>query len=217
MHRENHMRLRRYMMLLTLALIVAGCSDQTGPSPLGAQPSFAEVVSLTGTHVLRQSPTAPPLETYRVSFWARKDRASRVMVNYLPRSGQSAGEPFLLFYIPRYGLKQGPDRSHLNGRDSILITLTIDPDNFVVDFQPSGVVFDRRHRASLLLWYGNANPDLNGDGAVDATDEALREQLAIWTRHERQAPWQRLLSQTDPTLPFVFTELRHFSQYAVSW
>jgi hypothetical protein len=204
-------------MSLTLVLVVAGCSDQTGPSPIGAQPSFAEVVRLTETHILRQSPTAPPLETYRVSFWARRDRASTVTVNYLPRSGQPAGEPFLLFYIPKRGLTSGPDRPHLHGRDSILITLTIDPDSFVVDFQPSGVVFDKRHRASLVLWYANANPDVNGDGAVDATDEALREQLAIWTRHGKQAPWHRLLSQTDPTLPFVFTQLRHFSQYAVSW
>ena len=211
------MRLRRYVTSLTLVLVVAGCSDQTGPSPVGPQPSFAEVVSLAGTRILRQSPTAPLLETYQVSFWARKDRASTVTVNYLARSGQPAGDPFLWFYIPKDGLKSGPEGPRLHGRDSILITLTIDPDSFVVDFQPSGVVFDNRHRASLVLWYGNANPDLNGDGAVDATDEALREQLAIWTRHGKQALWQRLLSQTDPTVPFVYTELRHFSQYAVSW
>lgn len=211
------MSVRRSLTPLTLVLIAVGCSDQTGPSPVAAPPSFAEVVSLTGTPILRQSPTAPPLETYRVSFWARRDRAATVTVNYLPRSGQPVGEPFLLFYIPKGGLKRGPDRPHLHGRDSILITLTIDPDSFVVDFQPSGVVFDKRHRAKLVLWYGNANPDLNGDGTVDATDEALREQLAIWTRHGKQARWQKLLSLTDPTQPFVFTQLRHFSQYAVSW
>jgi hypothetical protein len=183
-------------------------------------------------HILRQSPTAPPLETYQVSFWARRDKASTVIVNYQPAAGQSVGDPFLRFDIPKDGLQEGRDRRHGDRRhsegrdgdrrhgeerDSVLITLTIDPENFSVEFEPSGVVFSRRHPATLAIWYGNADPDLNGDGVVDATDRALAEQLALWVRQAQPAPWLKVLSQTETGQQWVWTALRHFSEYAVSW
>ncbi len=214
----------RFRLAILLALV--GCQDAVTPldqpnvAGLG-QGILGQVVGLptppAEMHIPRQSPTAPPLETYQVSFWARKDKASTVIVNYQPAAEESAGQPFLRFDIPAGGLKAGPDEPHLDRRDSVFITLTIDPDNFSVEFQPSGVVFSKRHPARLVIWYENANPDLNGDGVVDAADEVLGDQLALWTRHERPAPWRRLLSASDPALRFVYTELRHFSEYAISW
>jgi hypothetical protein len=95
--------------------------------------------------------------------------------------------------------------------------LTVDPETFSVTFEPSGVVFSKRHPATLAIWYGNANPDLNGDGVVDATDQALAEQLALWVRHAEPAPWLKLLSATEAGQQWVWTALYHFSEYAVSW
>ncbi len=222
------MRARRFLRgsaLVAILWTVAGCRDAVtpldGPQLAGSAPTMlGEMTSLPtdaeGMHILQQGAAAPALETYQVSFWARKDRASTVVVNY------TTGEPFLRFDIPRDGLKRGPgdnddDDRKLRKHDSLLITLTIDPRTFTVDFQPSGVVFDKHHRATLAMWYENANPDLNGDGVVDATDYALTQQLAIWTRHAKRAPWMKLASGDGAFLPFVWTELRHFSQYAVSW
>src|SRR5947209_14145048 len=122
-------------------------------------------------HILQQAPTAPPLQTYQVSFWAYTGQASTVTVNYQPAAGQAVGQPFLRFDIPKNGLRAGADGVSLKRGDSVFVTLTMDPVNLSVAFQPTGVLFSIGSPASLTLWYGNANPDLNRDGVVDATDQ----------------------------------------------
>lgn len=208
---------RRFWLPVAVLLALAGCRDATAPRD-DANP-LAEVVSPSTAYadldILQQSPTAPPLETYQVSFWARKDRASTVVVNYQPAAGESVGLPFLRFDIPRGGLTAGPNRPHLGNRDSVFVTLTIDPQSFSVAFEPTGVVFSRRRPATLAIWYGNADPDLNGDGAVNAADQTLAAQLAIWGRPDRPAPWLKTASQSGQQ--WVWTSLYHFSEYAVSW
>jgi hypothetical protein len=97
------------------------------------------------------------------------------------------------------------------------MTLTIDPNNFQVDFQPSGVMFAANAPARLAIWYGNANLDLNGNGILDGNDRALVDQLAIWYQLAPSAAWFKQLSRNDPTQTLVGTELYHFSEYAVSW
>jgi len=86
-----------------------------------------------------------------------------------------------------------------------------------VDFQPSGVLFSKSSPAQLAIWYLNATPDLNGDGVVDALDEALKEQLAIWYRGTKADAWRQVWSKNDTTQELVTAALYHFSQYAVSW
>ena len=199
-------------------LLLAGCQDAAGPAlELNAHGAWNSPAPYTGLHILQQAPTAPALETYEVSFWARRDRASTVIVNYQPGEGESVGRPFLRFDIPRDGLTFSPDLQQLQRRDSVYITLTIDPQTLSVDFAPSGVAFSRRHPATLAIWYGNADPDLNGDGIVDAVDQACLEQLAIWGRPERPAPWLKTASQTEAGQQWIWAELFHFSEYAVSW
>ena len=72
---------------------------------------------------------------------------------------------------------------------SVKITLTIDPVLLSVHFEPSGLTFRQARPAKLTFWYGNTDPDLNGDGAVDDADWQLAEQIAIWkARQRREAP-----------------------------
>src|SRR5438552_13110136 len=152
----------RALIVLTLVLVVAGCSDGTSPTaiqPPLAQPT-SESSSFTETHILQQAPTAPPLQTYEVSFWARHDKEATVAVDYRPAAGQSVGQPFLRFRIPKFGLKWGPDGARVEGTDSVFITLTIDSLKLSVDFQPSGVVFSDVFSAVLAAVAVNANPYL---------------------------------------------------------
>lgn len=211
------MSTRGSLIPLAIVLALAGCRDAAAP-PLGM---LGEVVSeptpSPQVHILQQAPTAPPLETYQVSFWAKKGEPSLITVNYQPAPGQWVGQPFLRFYIPKTGLLAGAGSQPLSTGDSVHVTLTIDPVSFAVDFQPSGVWFSTGAPAYLTLWYQNANPDLNGDGVVDATDEALKAQLAVWYRAAKTYPWMKLSSNNDPTLPAVSTAVYHFSEYAVSW
>jgi hypothetical protein len=201
---------------VAILLVLAGCQDAA--APVMNQSIVGDVVGSTaGLHILTQAPTAPALETYQVSFWARKDRASTVLVNYQPAAGESVGHPFLRFDVPKGGLKTGGAGAHVFPRDSVKITLTIDPVNLTVDFEPSGVRFSGHRPATLAVWYGNANPDLNADGVVDAADAELADMIAIWGRPAKPAPWMKTVSQTLTGQQWVVGAIRHFSEYAVSW
>jgi hypothetical protein len=214
MNSETRMGIRRYLIPFTLALLAGGCSDQTGPSPTAVQPSFAEVAPLTGTHIIKQSATAPRLQRYQLSFWARRGTQTTVFLNYRRAPGQWFPDEFLRFKIPINGLVAGAGGVPLARGDSVLITLTIDTVLFKVDFQPAGVRFSTASPAQLAIWYKNADPDLNEDGIVDASDEALQEQLAFWYHGK---VWLKQWSKSDPTQLTVSGPIYHFSQYAVAW
>ncbi len=203
--------------LIPLALLAAACTDGIGPVPPAMERPLAQSVASRSIPMLRQAKTAPPLATYQVSFWAYVGKASAVAVNYLPAKGQLVGDPFLRFSIPRDGLVAGANGATLKSGDSILVTLNIDPVSFLVDFQPSGVLFSKTSPATLGFWYGRANPDLNGDGVVDAVDETLKQQLAIWYQGDKVYGWSKQPSINDTTKQLVGTAIYHFSQYAVSW
>src|SRR5437870_12856029 len=211
------MRAHRLLLPVALALFAAGCVDETGPSPTGVQPPLAALASYTGVHILRQAPTAPRLQAYRVSFWARRGTQTTVGVNYRRAPGQTWGDPFLRFRIPINGLAAGANGVPLARGDSVRVTLTIDSLSFAVDFQPSGVVFSTSSPAQLAIWYQDATPDLNGDGVVDAADQALKDQLAIWYRGSKAGPWNQVWSKNDTSQEVVTAALYHFSQYAVAW
>jgi hypothetical protein len=201
---------------LTL-LFGIGCSDAVAPRAIqgpnddlaGYEVSWSQMP--TDINVLRQSPDAPALETYSVAFWARRDRASYVAVDYVN------GDPFMRFYIPRDGIKSTLEDRRIDGRDSVLITVTIDPRTFAADFQPQGLQFDKRHPASLWFWYEHADQDCNGDGVVDDADRAILSQLSVFKRPTAPAEWQKVFSEVTQGLPLVYTQMKHFSIYAVSW
>ena len=207
---------RRALISLAFALLAAACSDQVGPTA-AAPGLLAQRQGSSTLPILQQAATAPALETYQVAFMAYVGQSSLVTVRYRPAAGQTVGAPFLRFEIPKSGLIAGASGVPLRRGDSVAITLTIDPNSFLVDFQPSGVIFSTSAPARLALWYGNANLDLNGNGVLDGNDRALEDQLAIWYQLAPSASWFKQLSRNDPTQMIVGSELYHFSQYAVSW
>jgi len=207
---------RPVLILLAFALLAAACSDQVGPT--AAAPGLLAQKQGSTPGILQQAATAPALETYRVTFMAYVGQASLVTVRYQPAAGQTVGAPFLRFEIPKNGLVAGASGVPLGRGDSVSMTLTIDPNSFLVDFQPSGVIFSNGSPARLALWYGNANLDLNGNGVVlDGNDRTLVDQLAIWYQLAPSASWFKQLSKNDPTQTIIGTELYHFSDYAVSF
>jgi hypothetical protein len=212
------MSVHRCLAPFALALFAAGCSDGVGPHPAAVRPPLYDMtVSSPGTHILRQSPTAPRLQTYQVSFWAKRGTQTTIFVNYRRAPGQWLPDPFLRFKIPINGLVAGAGGVPLDRGDSVRITLTIDTVSFNVVFQPSGVLFSKSSPARLAIWYQNADPDLDGDGDVDADDQTLEEQLAIWHRGTKAEAWKQVRSKNDTTEKLVTAALYHFSQYAVAW
>ena len=212
------MRSRLFPLRVALAMVAAGCSDFAAPStPVVPPPLTQTVATTTSIPMLREAATAPRLKTYQMLFWAKRGTQTTVGVNHRRAPGQTWGDPFLRFRIPINGLAAGANGVPLARGDSVRITLTIDSLSFAVDFQPSGVVFSTSSPAQLAIWYQDANPDLNGDGVVDGTDEMLEQQLAIWGRGGKTDPWKQLASRNDTTQQYVASAIYHFSQYAVSW
>ena len=206
---------RRWLLTIPVALglCVAACRDATGPLPqrdmTGLQADF--LPDWFTPCILQQASTAPPLETYQVSFWARHDRETAVAVNY------TSGEPYLRFRIPRFGLKWTPDGARVQGSDSVLVTLTLDPVNLAATFEPSGLVFSDVFPAQLTMYYENANPDLNGDGVVNFTDWVLKLRLGIWGNSGRSPRWFKVGSRNNTSQQSVTGYIYHFSLYAVSY
>jgi len=211
MNPEIRMPFRRSLIALALALLAVRCTDQSGalPTALGPTAQVTQVVQDTALHILQESASAPTLETYHVSFWAWRGKATRVTVRY-----NTTGNRFMQFEIPKDGLVAGAGGARLAVGDSVLMTLDIDRTNFLVDFGPDGAKFSPQSPAVLGFCYGNANPDLNGDGVVDATDRALMQEIAIWYVSH---PPVKQASKNDVSAKCVGALLTHFSQYAVSW
>jgi len=216
----------RVWLPLAILLAVAGCQDATAPSTTNgvAGLQLQELAdSSLPPHILQQSPAAPPLEGYQVSFWAYKQGpASTVTVSY------QDGQRFLGFHIPRNSLEDFAGSDSLQKGDSILITMTIDSLSFLVAFQPSGLLFSQSLPATLAICYENANPDLNGDGVVDSTDQALQQQLAIWSWETGQSEtgqsqtgqasgWFKLSPKDQTAQQCVTAPVFHFSEYAMAW
>src|SRR5436309_10527716 len=107
--------MRQPRLSIAILLALGGCQDATAPandpyrvgSRLSVQGELSSAsTSSTQVHVLQQSPTVPPLETYQLSFWAYKQgKASTVTVNYQAAAGDSVVQPFLRFHIPRNSLQ----------------------------------------------------------------------------------------------------------------
>jgi hypothetical protein len=167
-----------------------------------------------GLSVLRQSPSAPKLETYQVSFWAVRGKETNIRVNYLA-SGKQKTKPFLHFHIRKEAMEYGVTGERIQKKDSVWMTLTIDTVAFDVHFEPSGVRFALKQPAELTVWYTHANRDLNGDGVVDRTEKYLLDHLALYYIAPRKD--KRLLTTQDRGAQSIAARLFHYSQYAVSW
>ena len=209
--------LRRWLPL-TLLVALFACRDMGAPSGEPQTPALLITnVMPDGPHILQQSPSAPPLETYQTSLWVRKGTEFNISVRYQPAAGQSVGDPFLHFNLPKDGLIAGAGGKALGKADSVLLTLTIDPVAFSTEFGPSGVKFSAKSPATLVMCYQNMNPDLNADGVVDDQDAALQQQISFWTQSMKADAWFKLPTKYDPANPCAQAKLYHFSYYAVSW
>jgi len=229
---ENRMFVRRSLIPLALALLAARCTD-------GSHPTAVEQPAAPAPHFLRWAGGSPPqftatgalsglpgggtlraalspglqLDRYTASFWAVRGEPRSLQINYLSSTGDTSSAFLRLTttdpaYVPGLG--------DLAPGDSVLITVTIDPDNIRVSLEPTGLLFGEP--GQLQISYGGADGDLNGDGVVDSTDAYIESQLlGLWYREGTGAVWERIPAVQVLSDKSFVSALPHFSEYAVSW
>jgi len=216
------LRVDRLASTVLLALTFAACSDATGPAgPAGPDFEYAvddfsrvrDTTPSTPHYALRHAATAPGLSTYQASFWAKRGEERSVTVSY-----GNDGPTYLTFTVPRMGLERGLDGHRLSVGDSVLISLQLDPVAFQVEFEPSGLQFSKKNPATLRVWYGFMDPDVNRDGSVDAADQTLMQSGVTYYHFDTGGiNWKKISSLTDPVTQTIETAVDGFSGYVISW
>ena len=214
-------------LLIPLALFAVACSDRVGPPPaqaphfvrwagsvapqftaIGARPGPAGdgafVASLSG---------GLSLDQYTATFWAVRGQQRSIQINYLSSTGDTS---FAFLQLGDVDPAYVPGLGNLEPGDSVLITVTIDPYDIKVSFEPTGLLFD--NPAQLHISYGGADGDMNGDGVVDDADAYIEGQLlGMWYREGTLSEWSRIPASQSVADKSFISALQHFSEYAVSW
>ncbi len=229
---ENRMSVRRSLIPLALALFAARCTNGPHPTAVeqpaaptphflrwagGSAPQFSTTGALAGPPgggALRASLSAGlQLDRYTASFWAVRGEPRSIQINYLSATGDTSSAFLRLTttdpaYVPGLG--------DLAPGDSVLITVTIDPDNIKVSLEPTGLLFGEP--GQLQISYGGADGDLNGDGVVDGTDAYIESQLlGLWYREGTNGVWEPIPAVQELADKSFVSALPHFCEYAVSW
>jgi hypothetical protein len=156
------------------------------------------------------------LVQYEATFWAVSGERRRIQIDYAGDDGNQG--TFLQFTVRKGSLLEWPDGTPFADGDSVPITVTVDANEFVVRFEPTGLVFSDAEPAILQIWYDGADADLNGDGAVDSKDDRIeRDLLGLWYQELPDDPWTSIDAAHSVNNKWFKVDLLHFSGYAVSW
>jgi hypothetical protein len=190
---------------LVALLSAAACGgESTGPG--------TEIKSTSDLHFLRLSASAPQLQATVVSFYAKKGEDREIRVRF------KNGEDYLRFRVFANSLSLRPDGTRFAAGDSVLITITItDPTKLAADFQPAGLKFSGSTPARLQFEFGEADKDLNGDGAVNTIDAALIPQISTWRQETPGGTWLKINSTLEVEINEVQADITGFSGYALAY
>lgn len=201
--------MRSFVCGLVLLAVVFACSDSNGPP----QP-----VPNSQLHIVQQAATAPPLLSDTASFYAVVGQDRELRMFYQGSFPGDTGEEFLRFKVPGDGLLRRPDGTAFQPGDSILISIKVlDPQRFLLEFQPTGLQFSADHQAVLAVEYGHSEHDYNGDGRVDSLDAEIESRLDIWQRRPPDTLWYRLGAANYESYQELEAKIPHFTDHAIAW
>jgi hypothetical protein len=196
------------VLLLVLAALAGGCDSVFAPrNDLVLEESDIDVLDV--------APNAPPLLRTEVKFWAVRGQSREVELRYAAAAGYSG--KCLRFVVPGDALLRNANGAIIERGDSVEITIrVVDTKEFLFEFDPGGIRFDPAHPARLEIRYRWAVADLNGDGVVDATDENISRQLAIWRQERVGDDWVKIPSQRLEAIQEVHADITGFTRYALA-
>lgn len=207
--------------LLAALLAATGCGSESGgpdpgPGP-GPGPNDSTVAD-SGLTFLRPAASAPSLANRVVRFWAVKGLTREVSLMYHPATGEKDSVVFARFRVDAQSLVNDSAGHPISTGDSLLITLAVsDTLRLITEFGPAGLRFSATRPARLALRFGEADPDLNGDGVVNAADTTALLRLAIWKQEQPAGPWALLPSIVDRAAQEVDASVSGFTRFAVAY
>ena len=227
------MHVRRLLPPIALILFAVGCTDGSGVRPTASQPAAPHFLRWSGStprftaigskvdglvvspasDVFMGPPSEISLDRNTAEFWAVRGEERAIQINYRSSTGDVTA-PFLRLTTvdPTYV----PGRGDIAQGDSVLITVTVDPQDLKVSLTPSGMQFGNPTR--LQIFYGGAGGDLNGDGVIDGYDNQIEAQLlGLWYREGASDPWSEIPANQSVADKSFTSLLQHFCEYAVSF
>ncbi len=196
--------------MLLGSMVLVACSDSTDPTP--------DIIRDPGLlNILQLAQNAPPLWNSQASFYAVRgeDREARL---FFQDSVGGQGEEYLRLKIPSPALLTRPDGTPFAVGDSILITVTVvDVQQILFELEPSGLRFDPDKPAELDIEYQEAGDDYDQDGDVDADDDQIETELAIWRQEVVGGVFERLGSVKFEDLKEIDVDLTGFTRYAIAY
>lgn len=197
------------------ALLVACSSDPAGTD--GTTPPPGTTRPPSQLSFVQFAPTAPPLASNSVSFWATRGEDAEAEICYLT-PGDGECEAFVELELEENSLLARPDGSPIAVGDSVLITIRIvDPRRLEVELLPAGLRFNPQQPAELSFDFGFAEDDLDDDGDVDDRDQTLNRQLAIWRLPSGAGSWTKLATLRFDDLEELEADLTGFSRFAIAF
>lgn len=193
-------RLPRLALLLALSAALAACDNPSGDD------DFVPGEELV---FLRAAANAPALRTTDTSFVAVAGEDYDIRIDYVN------GAEGLRFRLDDESLWRRPNGTAFREGDTVTIRIRqVDAGGFNFEFQPAGLRFSPDEPAELRIDYGFANPDFNGDGAVDGDDDDF--EFGWWRQEQPGQPWQRIGSARVHDLTEVRADLTGFTRYALA-
>ena len=185
---------------LLIALSVVACDENATES------DPPDIVDESQLDFVPRKITAPPLETMDTSFWAVKGQDRELEIRYQGQGSSGTGKKFLEFVVEEQTLLRRPDGTLFAEGDSIQITVSIDPQLFVVTFGPSGLQFNPGEPAKLELDYDEAEDDfLVIEAAID-----------FWKQETPGDDWERQISVKTEELDEIEVLLTSFTRYGLA-
>lgn len=203
-------RYRAFVLTVAAILVAAtACSDSTAPGDNIRPPENLNVVRLAST--------SPPLFNPEESFFAKKGEDRELRIYFQDVSG-GQGEEFLRLRVRDESLLSRPDGTPFAAGDSVLITVrVVDVTRILFEADPSGLTFNPSQPAELKIHYSHADHDFDEDGTIDASDDQIKSQLAIWRQETLSGPFIRLGSVNIEGLEEINADILGFSRFAIAY
>ncbi len=179
---------------------VAACDDDsaTDPGPV--------VVDEADLLFVPRAATAPDLVTMDTSFWAVRGEDRELEIRFQGQGGPGTGKKFLEFEVEEETLLRRPDGTAFAEGDSIEIFVTIDPELFLGNFEPSGLEFNPAEPARLELTYEEAEAEfLEREGEFD-----------LWRQEAPGQDWVLVGTVQLEDFDEIEANLLSFTRYALA-